>query len=205
MITNDEIIFKNPKIEEMIDENRRFMELSDAEQQHFMKTAAIKQVGETFIGGYWTSFFDAMFLLEQKYWMDMTYETLENLPYVLNSLYKLQTEGYSHSENMEILAKTVAAYLYGLAMNEHGCRLIISEPSALLMNDPSNQPPLWADMISIRTGISRELDFLEPALQALQRGKNTIALSPVIKAYKRATGVDLAQYNLKDILISEEE
>ena len=41
MITNDEIIFKNPKIEEMIDENRRFMELSDAEQQHFMKTAAI--------------------------------------------------------------------------------------------------------------------------------------------------------------------
>ena len=206
MIKEDEIIFKNPKIEELIERSRQ-EELQCGNAAEFRKQFAEKSMqecGETIIVGYWRSLLeDAMIgRLHIGKWMDFTYETIDRLPYSLISLYMLQDDwGYPHERNATIIGKTIGAVMYGLAMNEHGYALTVEK---------GRKGPLWADLFNICIEGIQKTDFLAPALQSvhaspivMQKGL-IVDLTPVIRAYQTATGVDLAEHGIANIMLGND-
>ena len=165
---------------------------------------SIQEQGEDIIGGYWyTLLGEAMMArLRNRKWIDFTYDTIGKLPYSLISLYQLQkANGYSRVRNATALGKTIGAVLYGLAMNEHGYALIVEK---------GKKEPLWADLFNIYIDGLQKVDFLAPALQSvnaslivMQKGLS-VNMAPVIKAYQTATGVDLTEHGLANIMISDD-
>lgn len=92
-------------------------------------------------------------------------------------------------------------------MNEHNCELKVSTRRTKLTPPTAVLPPLWADAYSIETGINELIDFLPPALETLDSPFEMekgifISMTPIIRAYKRATGVNLKDYNIADIAIN---
>ena len=118
----------------------------------------------------------------------------------LRSLYMLQKPSYTREKNASIIGKTIGAVMYGLAMNEHGYSLTVEK---------GKKGPLWADLFTIYIDGLQKVDFLVPALQTvnsslivMQEGL-FIDMTPVIKAYQTATGIDLAEHGLANIMISD--
>lgn len=200
MISRNEILFKNPRLAEMIDYHRRAEE-NPAGAEPDVRNMTQQKIGEMIIGGYLYSLLDAMQdVMDEKDWMKLTYDTIGNLPKALMILFmENKRQGYSQEESMEITAKTIASVLYGLAMNEHGRMLTV---------ELGEEMPMWANYFSISVDDMPASDFLEPALEALQPGPITVGnglavnMSPVILAYKAATGVDLAKYGLGNLLFA---
>ena len=206
MIKDNEIIFKNIRIEELIESWRQETTqygLFTPEAKKLWAEKTIQDEGETIIAGYWVSLLvEAMMdRLRTRKWIDFTYETIERLPYSLISLYMLQkTWGYSRDRNASVIGKTIGAVMYGLAMNEHGYALAVEK---------GKKEPLWADRINIYIDGIQKVDFLAPALQTvnsslivMQEGL-FVDMTPVIGAYQTATGVDLSEHGLANIMISD--
>ena len=205
MITKNEIIFNNPKIEAMMDADREFSVLRMAgsveEATRRMSSLTVQEIGEQIIAGYWTSLIaDAMMgTLRYKKWFDFTYETLHNLPFSIVALYNLQKESYSVEKNADIIAKTLGAVCYGLAMNEHGCQLIVEKGKG---------KTLWGDSLHIYINMLSRMDFLEPALQTVKASPILvnngvfIEVTPLIDAYSKATGIKLNEYGLGSIMLN---
>ena len=205
MICDNGIEFKNPEIEEMLEENIKYV----TGEQEVVDRGDLQNFKDI-LSGFWFSLLnDAMMLkLPKEDWIDFTYETIGKLPKALASLYRLQKNGYSEAENADAIGRTIAATMYGLAMNEHGCELKVTRKRTVLTPPDAVMPPLWAECLYAETGIKNKVDFLEPSLKAvmnpfisMEKGL-FIAMTPVIKAYKQATGVDLREYGLGDMMIS---
>ena len=206
MIKDKEIIFKNSKIEDLIEKSRQEMvqyNMPTFKAGRLIEGKSVQEQGESIIAGYWVSLLaDAMMnRLRVKMWIDFTYDTIERLPYSLSSLFMIQkNNGYTRERNASVIGKTIAAVMYGLAMNEHGYAFSV---------EMGKIGPLWGDLFSIRINGAQKVDFLDPALRAvgatpivMQKGL-FVDMTPVIQAYKSATGIDLAQYRLANIAISE--
>lgn len=207
MIKEKEIIFKNEKIEEYIGKHLQFMKSKNQYQAQSKMSA--EENAANILAGYWFSLLNdaVMNHLPVEDWIDFSYETIDKLPIALAALYKLQSESYSQKENAEIIAKTVAAVCYALAMNEHNCEFKVSTRRTKLTPPNAVLPPLWADAYSIETGIKESVDFLPPALKTINSPFEMekgifISMRPIIRAYQRATGVNLEDYHIADIAIN---
>ena len=205
MIRENEIIFNNPKIEAMIDDHvrsiKQYKEDFENWKKDYLKMSLLEHC-EGMIGGYWYSLLSEAMMtrLSSDQWIDFTYDTIGRLTYPLTALYMLQRDHYTEEKNKELIGKTLAAVMYGLAMNEHNYKL---------KAEKGRKNPLWADGLNIYIVGRKRVDFLSPALQAvnssllfIQTGI-MINMTPLIEAYKMATGIDLGQYGVGNIIISD--
>lgn len=207
MIKDNAIEFVNPEIgwilERIKEESESFKNSPDAGMQK-EREKSVQEQGEDIIGAYWYTLLGEAMMgrLRNRKWIDFTYDTIGKLPYSLISLYQLQKEnGYSRERNAVAIGKTIGAVMYGLAMNEHGYALTVEK---------GKKGPLWADLFNIYIAGLQKVDFLVPALQTvnsslivMQKGLS-VNMSPVIRAYQMVTGIDLAEYGLANIMISDE-
>lgn len=207
MIKDNEIVFVNPKIGLILERSKKEYELfmkSPEEGMRKKREKSIQKLGEDIIGGYWDTLLGEAMMgrLRNRKWIDFTYDTIGKLPYSLISLYQLQkANGYSRARNATVIGKTIGAVMCGLAMNEHGYALTVER---------GKKEPLWADLFRIYIDGIQKVDFLEPALQSvssplvvMQKGLS-INMTPVIEAYQMATGVNLAEHEFVNIMISDD-
>lgn len=200
--------YKNRKINDMLNNTKAFnsiyLKVPQQEKIRMMRNSTKQEAGERIVAGYWDSFInEAMAMLDSKVQFDFTYETIKNVPAILTALYEMQKKFYNKEKNDEIIAKTLACILYGLAMNEHGVGLKVTG----IPKNTTKRTPFWADTLSIKLGIKKEVDFLEAALKGIKMplvidGGLYIDTSLLIKAYKSAMGVDLSEYGLGNIIIA---
>lgn len=205
MIKDNEIIFANPNIELFIKRNMESIVLSQKDPEkaaQIIRGKSIQELGEEIIGGYLDTLLNKAMMrnLTAEQWIDLTYDTIDKLPYALIALYKFQAAiGYSPEENAVIIGKTIAAVMYGLAMNEHGYTISVKG---------GTKQPLWADRLRIYINGIKKADFLEPGLRAvlsspfvMQSGV-FVDMNPVITAYQAVTGKNLAEYGIANIMLS---
>ena len=162
---------------------------------------------ETILYGYLDSFLE---ICENgKVEFDLTYNTIKNLGTGLAMLYQVQKKSYNQQKNVDIIAKTLAAVLSYLAINEHGCWFRASSYLAQVKAGKAPKQPLWADVLSISVGRKNKyMDLLAAAKESVIPGSvmspNGLSIQPatIIAEYKKLTGVDLAEYGIANVFMN---
>lgn len=161
-----------------------------------------KEMGEDLIGTYVLDMLQSAWAAGKD--LDFSYETLSDLPVAAASCYRRNREDNPEPIAVGGTLKSLAAYFFALAMNEHGLSWEVRQMPVLL--NPSKPPrdPLWG-VFRIQTGRNRKTDFLLPVSRGCQikevMGKRllTFDLAPLFREYKAVTGVDPEKHGLRSI------
>ena len=146
--------------------------------------------------------------------MDLSYETVGNMgdALIANYIYHKNVDKISLSDNLDLIAHCLAAYLSFLAMNEHNCEL---ETKPYNTSDKSYHPNyLWADFLTANVSGLRTMDFLPTCMKAIVKPNEnasydapiTIDLTSIIDRYKRLTNADLSELGMPtSVILTDKE
>ena len=141
--------------------------------------------------------------------LDFTYDTLKNLPFAARRcLQGYMESGISFGECADSLARSLAAYIYCLSLNEHDCPWNVRQIKSMLSSPTLG--PLWGGALCVTTGVNEKKDFLLAALSSSSirvkdgNGYMMIYVSSIVKAYKKAVGINLADYDFMDMVLEVE-
>lgn len=177
--------------------------VQDANQQSADTGAWAKEHPESILYNYLDSFLE---ICESRgIEMDLTYATAKNIGPGLIALFSHQKKYYAHEKNVDIVAKTLAAVLSYLAINEHNCWF---RSTSYLAGKVPNQP-LWANVFSVAVGRKNKYIDLLPCCKVatiagiimIPEGL-TLQIAPVVAEYKKLTGVDLTEYGAANVFVS---
>ena len=137
--------------------------------------------------------------------LDMTYETAQNLmPSIIMLAHLQKAQEYDNQKNAELVAKTLAAYLTMLAINNHKVKVSVGAKANRLKE---NRPEYWSDKYYLRLNNKKESDLLPYIVAGINsspievdNGFN-LEISPLRGAYRRITGVDLLEYGFANLVI----
>ena len=94
--------------------------------------------------------------------LDMTYETASNLmPSVIMLAHLQKAQGYDNQKNAELVAKTLAAYLTMLAINNHKVKVGVGSKANKWKE---SRPEYWSDKFYLRLNNKKESDLLPYAV-----------------------------------------
>jgi len=138
--------------------------------------------------------------------LDLSYETLNNVPAVAMFLYNKQhASGYDDSDNQRVTCRTIAGYLTTLAINNHELGV---EAKTYSNNKNEIRPEQWADRFVIKLNHKKNSDLLPYVCEGatshpieIENGF-MIDIDPLVEAYKRLTGVDLAEKGLANMVLT---
>ena len=168
--------------------------------------------------GYFTSLCDSVEICENAFdnhpTLDLTYQTLEHLPFILAMQYgDYALNNDMNKENaLQITKKTLATYLMLLCMNEHMCfpTIYMLENVKEIMDTSSalgkNPDDSWMGF-RIKVGVNEEIDLLSEmgnAVELNEDGYLRITFARVVELYRRMCGVDLYEYGIEDVQITYE-
>ena len=206
MIENPKLTVKSDYLAGILQRVFDYDKLTPAKQKKYYEDKTMQQNGEFLIGTFlWDVIQNGHYAAVEP---DMTYDTLDTLPTALRRC--LQTycsEPLPFRQAADGTARSFAAYLFALGMNEHGTELKVAQKGSALIKPSPDEGPLWGPHLRITTGLRRERDFLIAALEggsgSCRDGKGIMLLNvaPAIRAYKAAFGVDLSQYGLIDMAL----
>lgn len=193
------IVLKNDKINELLKKNDDYFQNNQFSNNDYAKNMTYQEMGEFLLSGYWGSLLDSANVLKEEYRIDFSYNTLKNLPIVLKEFLKITKENNPEESIEGTLIRTIAAYWYGLAMNENNSEIKVRVGNG-------KNPPYWSDMFSIKIGNLKEENFLIIATEIINKefkveNKVFINMTPLIKSYNEAFGIDLSEYELYDFAI----
>lgn len=164
-------------------------------------------IGEHIIGGYLFSLLEIAQMAGEK--LDLTYDTIKNIYKVLGYMYMAESETYPPDENRTIVGKTVAVYMMALCANVHNCEINYENVVSPLMAKET----MRALMTNTWSGITAQVGKLEQ-IDFYTVGVDSVLENPIpphngfvvdftgpIEAYKKATGDDLRQYGLEEIVM----
>ena len=203
---NATLNIKSAELAEILRRVSDYEALSPAKQKKYYDDKSTQQNGEFLIGTF------VLDLLRCSYRagtvLDLTYATVKSLPLALGrSLREDTAAGKNLRTAVEGVAKSLAAYLFALAMNEEGAKLKVAQRGTAFVRPGPEEGPLWGPYLRITTGKNHEKDFLIPAMEGssgvYRDGKGVMQLSvgPIIRAYRAAFGVDLREYGLCDMML----
>ena len=193
------IFLKNDKINELLKKNDDYFQNNQFSNNDYAKNMTYQEMGEFLLSGYWGSLLEAANVLKEEHRIDFSYNTLKNLPIVLKEFLKITKENDPEESIEGTLIRTIAAYWYGLAMNENNSEIKVRVGNG-------KNPPYWSDMFSIKIGNLKEENFLIIATEIINKefkveNKVFINMTPLIKSYNEAFGIDLSEYELYDFAI----
>ena len=207
---------KNQRLVKHFEEERisPMQQSIDVEKRTGIRTKADNSTGEwvskhpeSILYGYLNSFLE---ICEwQNIEIDLTYDTAKNINAGLIALFSFQKKHYAHSKNVDIVAKTLAAVLSYLAINEHGCWFRGACYDAEYKVGKLPQRPFWATVFAVSVGKKNKyIDFLPcckasviPSTILIPDGL-TLHIDAVVAEYKKLTGVDLTECGLKNVFIN---
>lgn len=206
--------FKNEQINKILSDHENYniaVESADSMEKaaEIMRKLSTEELGNAILGGYYSS------LVEVAGWNDVfpepSYDQLDKLAPALAMLYSAQRESYSPRENAEIIGKTIAAYMALLCINETGCVPQYSRINPMMYASQADIPEAWGGAIIIEVGSRKPVDFYQAGLDAVKEERIAmddglaVDMTPVIIAYRRATGIKLSEYGLANLMIGGKE
>lgn len=202
-----ELSIKNDKLVSHFQAERDMVALRSENMEDSKVRAWSIDHPETMLYGYLDSFLEICEASQIEF--DLTYKTIENLGMGLVALYQVQKKVYDQQKNAEIVAKTLAAVLSYLAINEHGCWFRTTSYLTQFKAGKVPKQPLWADVLSIAVGRKNKyMDLLAAAKESVTPGSvmspNGLSIQPaaIIAEYKKLTGVDLVEYGIASIFMN---
>lgn len=188
-------------------EAERNIASQNANQQAADSNAWVKEHPESILYNYLDSFLEVCEARGVE--IDLTYATAKNIGPGLIALFSHQKKYYEHSKNVDIVAKTLAAVLSYLAINEHNCWFRNTSYLAQVKAGKAPKQPLWADVLSISVGRKNKyVDLLAAAKSSVTAGSimspNGLSLqfAPIVTEYKKLTGVDLVEHGIASIFMN---
>jgi hypothetical protein len=181
--------------------------MQNANQQSADANAWVKEHPESILYNYLDSFLEVCEARGIE--IDLTYATAKNIGPGLIALFSRQKKHYEHSKNVDIIAKTMAAVLSYLAINEHNCWFRTTRYLAQVQAGKAPKQPLWANVFSIAVvRKNKYIDFLPCCKAAVIPGTIlipdglTLQIAPVVAEYKKLVGVDLTEYGIANIFVN---
>ena len=206
MIDNPTLTLESDYLGAILQRVLDYDKLTPAQQKKYYEDKTTQQNGEFLIGVFLWDVIQNGYAADVE--LDMRYDTLHMLPVALRRC--LQTycsEPMPLKQAADGTARSFAAYLFALGMNEHDAKLKVLQKGTAFVRPRPDEGPLWGPYLRITTGLRREKDFLIPALEGGSgvyrdgMGLMLLAVGPAIRAYKAAFGVDLSQYGLVDMAL----
>ena len=201
-----EISIKNEKLVVHFEAERNIA-AQDANQQSADSGAWVKEHPESILYNYLDSFLEVC--ESRGIEIDLTYATAKNIGPGLIALFSHQKKHYEHSKNVDIVAKTLAAVLSYLAINEHNCWFRTTSYLAQVKAGKAPKQPLWAGVFSIAVGRkNKHIDFLPCCKAAVIPGTIlipdglTLQINTVVAEYKKLNGVDLREYGFANLFLN---
>ena len=162
---------------------------------------------ESIFFGYLQSFLSAC--ADEGVPFDILYDGLPHLGAGLTATYRWYKDRYTPEVMADVIAKTLAAVLSYVAVNEHDMWFRNVSYLASLQKKPVLTQPLWADVFSIMVGKDNHYDDLLPYTKAAVKVGTlfspnglTVKMAEVVAAYRNLTGVDITAYGVKDVTLS---
>ena len=208
-------VFKNPTIKTDWEINEKICRMSKEEASRFWKKNNFtkERISFSIMIGYLSSVFEMADeyndQTDEKVSLDLTYDTVANLPVILGYQYfaYVRSGSYTSEKALEIVNKTLAAYMMLLCMNEHMCFPTVSRlnnydaimKSIVGDNDLTHQDS-WMGY-TVKVGVNKEYDLLQELGQVVKvssSGVFRIRISRPVELYKQMCGVDLREKGLDD-------
>lgn len=143
--------------------------------------------------------------------LDLTFDTIKNIPDAINALYQKQHKiGMADNRNKEVTCRTLAAYIDLLIINNFDdCKI----DARRYPNNKENEarPDRWTGFLTLILDDKKNSDMLpfiwEGAAGDEKEIKNgfTIDISPLVEGFKKLTGVKLKDKGLSDFTLKYEE
>jgi len=180
-------------------------EMNEAELFAYVRSHrdALESV-EMIIGGYTVELVRAA--EEAGLELDLSYDTLENIPAATMLLYNKQhVNDYDDERNIRVTCRTIAGYFVALLINNHDPGIEAKEYSN---SKGEIRPEQWADRYVLKINHKKNSDLLpyvwEGATQHPIEIDNgfMIDVNPLIEAYVRLTGVNLAEKGLANMMLT---
>lgn len=206
--------FKNPKLKKEYEFNEKLNGLTKEQGAQVWKKNKTTESQMVFSMpcGYVSSLFEIVDEFKGKLkgnpTLDLTYDTVQNLPCYLGQQYfaYVGSGSYTPKVAMEILKKTMASYLMLLCMNEHNCMYEAKRCTnfdSMLDKLIENQTDEYSWMgFALLVGPNDKYDLLletENVATITAKGSIRIRISHIAEIYKRMCGVDLKEKGLDDM------
>ena len=142
--------------------------------------------------------------------LDMTYDTIKNLMPAVIALANIQHKSENYKDdrhNAEITMKTMTAYLTLMAVNNHRAKIGVNKKGN---SRGEERPDLWSDRYYLRINNKRDSDLLPYAIEGVNASPIevedgfAVEMDPLIGAYRRITGENLANYGFSNLIITFE-
>ena len=146
---------------------------------------------------------------EAKVQLDLSYETIKNIPSALTMLYTKQHEcGYNDQRNKIVTCKTLAAYMNLIIINCFELENIEAFSRAITNVRGESKPELWADHMVLKLDNKRNSDMLPYVWAGANQASLTvdngfmIDITPLVEGYKSVTGDNLVDEGLTNMIIT---
>ena len=141
--------------------------------------------------------------------LDLSYETIKNIPAALTVLYTKQHRwGYDDQRNKWVTCRTLAAYINLLIINNFDMDNIEAYSMAFANIKGEPKPDLWADQMVLKLDNQKGSDMLP----YVWKGANMIPLyldngfmidiTPLVEGYKNLTGDNLVDEGLTNMILT---
>lgn len=187
---------KNQQIKDAVafEKAHKISMLSVIEGAKVYQNASTQEKGMSVLLGYVSSFVDIANVPDINLPLDLTYSTVGNFTTALCYLFLIgRNSHYKDAQNIEILEKTVAAYLYFLAANEHDIKINVKSDA---------KSKKWTGIRITASKAIGEIDLLDSIIGKIRLvDKKTleIKMDKIISAYENLTGVDLTDYSVDNV------
>lgn len=192
---------QNDRVERIL----KLGEMDQAETLAYMRSHrdALESV-EMIIGGYAVELVRAA--EEAGLDLDLTYDTLKNLPAAAMLLYNKQhVNDYDDERNKRVTCRTIAGYCVTLLINNHDSGIEVKSYSN---SKDETRPEQWADRYVLKFNHKKNSDLLPYVWEGatdypieIDNGF-MIDVNPLIEAYARLTGVNLAEKGLANMILT---
>ena len=158
--------------------------LKEESDQPALDGKTTQEQGEDLIGTYALDMLYSGLAVDKE--LDFTYGTLTELPVAVASSYRRYKKGEHPDFAVESTGKSLAAYFFALAMNEHGLAWDVRQMPVLLNAKNPPKEPLWG-VFRIQTGAKQKSDFLLPVskgcltMKIMEKRLLTFDLAPLIR------------------------
>ena len=203
---DNQIELKNERLAAILDEAWAFHAMLPKKKQSYVNSLrpSDEKLCESIVGSYALDVF--MHAMQSGNMLDFSYETLPGLGAGVQGVFRgYRQMGRDLQRSGDLTARSYAAYLFLLAINEHDCHLHSQQIVSALRPQKPEDGPLWMDERRILTGLRREMDFLLPVAESMVRiglgAQQTVIFQakPVVRAWRSAMGEDLSAYGLEDM------
>ena len=143
--------------------------------------------------------------------LDLTYDTIKNIPDAVNALYDKQHKlGMADNRNKEVTCRTLAAYINLLIINNFED---VSIDARRYPNNKENEarPDRWTGFLTLILDGKKNSDMLPFIWEGANKNEKEVArgfyidIQPLVDGYKKLTGGKLTNEGLTDMKVQYEE